>query len=309
MSLILGLPSIFGNETLWPMLFVFAIVPCAIQVATFLFCPESPKFTLVIKGNNGQAKKDLQIFRDRDDVSSELEEMEKEAAVAVNLPKVAFSDMIKSEYRWPLTIALVLVVARQLSGVNIINFYSTMLFVDAGLTKESAAWTSVAFGVVKVLTNFGSAFVVDCKGCGRRPLLLSGFAGCTLSLVLLTASLTFTIIWGGGIWVFVSIGAVLLFTLCWAWGPGPIPWFYITEVFSSSARGKATSLASTCNWTSTFIIGLVYLPLNDWIGQYTFLICATILAFAVVFILLAVPETKGKSPQEIQAAMRSIKKK
>uniref|UniRef100_A0A915D7H2 Major facilitator superfamily (MFS) profile domain-containing protein n=1 Tax=Ditylenchus dipsaci TaxID=166011 RepID=A0A915D7H2_9BILA len=243
-SLVLGLPSVLGTQNLWPYLFVCSIVPCITQIAILIFCPESPKFTLVIKGENELAKKDLQSLRGDSDVANELEKMESEAAAAANQPKITICKMFGPELSRPLMIALFLVVVRQLSGVNVINFYSTMLFTDAGLKLNEAAWTSVGFGLVRVLATIGSAFLVDCKSCGRRPLLLTGFAGCALSLSLLTASLTFKTIWIGQsiIWTYVSIGSVLSFTLCWAWGPGTIPWFYITEVFYSSARGRLLRL-------------------------------------------------------------------
>uniref|UniRef100_A0A915DKS8 Major facilitator superfamily (MFS) profile domain-containing protein n=1 Tax=Ditylenchus dipsaci TaxID=166011 RepID=A0A915DKS8_9BILA len=308
-ALVMGLPYIFGNELLWPMLFVTALVPAVLQLLSLTFCPESPKFTIVMKGNDNQAEKDLRRLRGKCDVSKELAKIKEEAAVAKAQPKVSYCDMFRAKYRWPLAIALILVISRQLAGINAISFYSTSIFDQAGLKGKLPALASAGLGVVMVLVTIFSAFMVDSKCCGRRPLLLSGLAGCCLSLVLLTVSMSFaksleSIVlqtWAG----YCSVAFVVLFIIMWSWGIGPVPWFYVTELFHYNARGRASSLASMSNWTSTFIIGLSYPPLNDWLRQYTFLIYAAISAATFVFTLLAVPETKGKTTDEILHEIKS----
>uniref|UniRef100_A0A915DKM8 Major facilitator superfamily (MFS) profile domain-containing protein n=1 Tax=Ditylenchus dipsaci TaxID=166011 RepID=A0A915DKM8_9BILA len=291
-ALVMGLPYIFGNELL-----------CLCFSLLHWFLPSCNCCLSLF------AEKDLRRLRGKCDVSKELAKIKEEAAVAKAQPKVSYCDMFRAKYRWPLAIALILVISRQLAGINAISFYSTSIFDQAGLKGKLPALASAGLGVVMVLVTIFSAFMVDSKCCGRRPLLLSGLAGCCLSLVLLTVSMSFaksleSIVlqtWAG----YCSVAFVVLFIIMWSWGIGPVPWFYVTELFHYNARGRASSLASMSNWTSTFIIGLSYPPLNDWLRQYTFLIYAAISAATFVFTLLAVPETKGKTTDEILHEIKS----
>ena len=89
-----------------------------------------------------------------------------------------------------------------------------------------------------------------------------------------------------------------------ATGPGSIPWFLVTELFAQSARPMATAIASTTNWTANFIIGLGFLPIQQALGPYIFVVFAVILAFFVLFTYKKVPETKNKTIEEITAQFR-----
>lgn len=115
---ILGLPALLGNEKLWPFIFAFTVVPCIFQLATLTFCPESPKYTLINKGLNDQAEKDLKKLRGREDVRQELDVIDEEAQAAKNQPKVTLIDMFKGALRWPLFIAVMMMFSQQVGSKN-----------------------------------------------------------------------------------------------------------------------------------------------------------------------------------------------
>lgn len=99
----------------------------------------------------------------------------------------------------------------------------------------------------------------------------------------------------------VAIGAMYVFIIMFASGPGSIPWFMVTELFPSSARSLATSIAVSVNWLANFVVLLSFLPLTNLLHGYTFLLFATLLLFFFVFTYLKIPETKGASAEEIEA--------
>lgn len=310
-SQILGLPYIFGTEKLWPLIFAFTIVPVIVQLAVLPFCPESPKFTLINRGNVNQAERDLKKLRGSENVAAELESFNEEAAKARSQPKVSFGDMIKDQYRWPLFIAVMLMFSQQLTGINAAMFFSTKIFTDAGLTGSAPVYATIAMGALNVVQTMISVYLVDHPKFGRRILHLGGLIGMFCSTVLLTVALTFSKTEPGEakstlseISSFASIIFVILFVISFATGPGSIPWFFVSEVFPSYARGNANSIAVVFNWASVVIISVSFLPLTNMIGHNTFLVFAAIQAFFIVFLWKAMPETKGKSIEQIQTEMK-----
>ncbi|TMS32842.1 hypothetical protein L596_000642 [Steinernema carpocapsae] len=98
---------------------------------------------------------------------------------------------------------------------------------------------------------------------------------------------------------YLAILFVLLFVISFATGPGSIPWFYVSEIFASNARGNANSIAVLINWTANFLVGVSFLPLNNLLKEYSFLVFSTFLAIFIFFTWKYVPETKGKTVEDI----------
>jgi SP family facilitated glucose transporter-like MFS transporter 1 len=96
---------------------------------------------------------------------------------------------------------------------------------------------------------------------------------------------------------YVSIVFVLLFVVSFATGPGAIPWFYVSEIFSSSARGNANSIVAMSYWLTNFLVATFFLPVNNVLGQYTFLVFTAFIAFFIAFTFKFVPETKGNDAE------------
>lgn len=108
---------------------------------------------------------------------------------------------------------------------------------------------------------------------------------------------------------YVSMSAIFLFVSFFEIGPGPIPWFIVAELFSQGPRPAAIALAGCCNWTSNFIIGLTFPYIQAWLDSYVFIVFAVLLLGFTVFIYLRVPETKGKTFDEIAAVFQKGRKK
>merc|ERR1719154_596080 len=132
--------------------------------------------------------------------------------------------------------------------------------------------------------------------------MLAGLTGMLVVCILLTICLALKSL---GDWIsYMSIVLVILFVVMFATGPGSIPWFLVNEIFASNARPIAASIAVAVNWTAAFLVGLLFLPVAEVMGPYVFLVFVALLAFFIAFTWFKVPETKGKSIDEITAVFK-----
>ncbi|KAI8773837.1 solute carrier family 2, facilitated glucose transporter member 1 [Biomphalaria glabrata] len=197
-------------------------IPAIYSLVTLTFCPESPKYLLVNKRDDDGADAALIWLRKTSDVSEEMEAMKKERQDLRNSPKVVY--------------------------------YSTSIFISAGLSKETSQYARVATGVVKVMMTFISALIMD--RAGRRSLHMIGLVGMCISSVVLVVCLSLqkTLPWLS----YISIVAVIIYTCLFATGPGPILWFMVTEMFAQGQRSAAVSVFVVINWLCNFAVGLVF---------------------------------------------------
>lgn len=302
-SQILGLPAILGNDWGWPLLLGLTSVFAVFQTLILPFCPESPRYLLLYKNNKKAARRALEKLRgqyyDTDDEMSvmltEYEEQSKEKSTG-------FCEIFTIRYlRKPLIIAIVMQLSQQLSGITAVFYYSTQLFTAAGIPEEYSALTTVGVGVVNVVMTLLSLLLIE--RAGRRVLHLVGLGGMFCCSLIMAITLTVQ----GGAWLtWMSLVAVLVFVGFFQVGPGSIPWFITAELFTQGPRPTAISIAGLVNWAGNFTVALAYPPLDAVIGGYTFLIFAGLLAVFFVYTYLKVPETKGKTIQEITARFRKF---
>lgn len=299
---VLGLGNILGTEDGWPLLLGITLIPALFQLGTLPFCPETPKYLLVTQGEDELAQESLRWFRgDAISVQEEVDEMRAEYEASKTVPKVTMKELINNAaLRIPLIIALTIMVAQQLSGINAVMFYSTKIFKMAGLTEESAGYATMGMGSINVLMTIVSLILVE--KAGRKTLLLVGFVGMTIDTALLTIAMLFAN--SSVIISYICIILVFVFVIMFATGPGSIPWFLVNELFNQSARPAAASLAVAINWAANFLVGLGFLPLQEVLGPYVFIIFVVILFLNSIFIYKKVPETKNKTIEEISVMFR-----
>ncbi|XP_012350790.1 solute carrier family 2, facilitated glucose transporter member 1 isoform X3 [Apis florea] len=302
-SQILGLEQILGTAEQWPLLLCLTIVPAIFQVIALPFCPESPKYLLVTKGKDMEAQRALAWLRGTIEVHDEMEEMRTEYESVKLVPKVTLKELfVNSTLRIPLIIALMVMFAQQLSGINAVMFFSTKIFMMAQLDKSAAQNATLGVGAMNVLMTFISLILVE--RAGRKTLMLIGFSGMFVDTALLAICLAFAETSRAA--AYFSIVLVIMFVVLFATGPGSIPWFLVSELFNQSARPAATSVAIAVNWTANFIVSIGFLPLQEALGAYVFIIFAALQAFFVFFIYKKVPETKNKTMEEISSMFRQI---
>ncbi|CAG2162713.1 unnamed protein product [Oppiella nova] len=246
-------------------------------------------------------KRSLTWLRGTIEVHDEMDDMRAEYESMKLVPKVTLHELwYNSMLRQPLIISLVVMLSQQFSGINAVIFFSTDIFEKAGLTKSAALYATLGIGVINVLMTIVSLILVEKSG--RKTLLLTGLAGMFVTTIVLTFCLALKD--RSEVFSYVSILAVYMFVVMFASGPGSIPWFLVAELFGVGARALATSIAVSVNWTANFIVGLVFLPLQEKMEGYVFVIFSILLAMFWLFVYKKVPETKGKTVEEIAAAFR-----
>jgi len=301
LSQILGMTNVLGTDSGWPFLLGLTIIPGILQVITLPFCPESPKYLLLEKNDDASATSALAWLRGTNDNQAEMDEMKQEHESIKQLPKVTFKEMIVSPaLRSPLIIAMMMMLAQQLSGINAVIYYSTSIFKDAGLTDDAAQSATLGMGAMNVAMTIVSLILIE--KAGRKTLMLIGLSVMvvctTMTLICLELSPEHKAL------AYVSIVMVITFVVGFATGPGSIPWFFVTELFTQSARGMATAIAVLTNWSANFLVGLGFEPLKLVMGPYVFIIFIVLQILFIIYIWFKVPETKNKPIEEIVAQFR-----
>ncbi|XP_073420168.1 solute carrier family 2, facilitated glucose transporter member 4 isoform X1 [Dendrobates tinctorius] len=296
---VLGLDLFLGTSSRWPALFWVTLIPAALQSVLLPFCPESPRFLYIVCEQEGQARTSLRRLTGLLDVSDDLTEMKEEKRQMETQQKVSILQIFRSRtYRQPIIVAIILQLSQQLSGINAIFYYSTDIFSKAGV--EQPIYATIGAGIVNTAFTVVSLFLVE--RAGRRTLHLVGLAGMISCAVLMTVAMvlqdTMPAISA------LSMAAIFGFVAFFEIGPGPIPWFIVAELFSQGPRPAAMAIAGCTNWTSNFIIGMGFPYVADVCGPYVFLLFALLLLGFLIFTYFRVPETRGKSFDEISHAFR-----
>ncbi|KAM5165139.1 solute carrier family 2, facilitated glucose transporter member 2 [Mantella aurantiaca] len=301
-SQVVGLEFILGSKELWPVLLGLSGVPAVIQTVLLFFCPESPRYAFIKLGREEAAKKILKRLKGDYDPSKDIEEMRREKEEAASEKKVSILQLIKSSnYRQPLIVSLVLHISQQFSGINGIFYYSTSIFTKAGISQP--VYATIGVGAVNTVATIVSLFLVE--KAGRRSLYIVGLAGMCICAIIMTIALALLSSHAG--MSYLCMVAIFLFVVFFEVGPGPIPWFIVAELFSQGPRPAAMALSGFCNWSCNFIIGMCFQYIADACGPYVFIIFAVLLFGFTIFTYFKVPETKGKSFEEISAEFRKKK--
>uniref|UniRef100_A0A8P4G3R7 Solute carrier family 2, facilitated glucose transporter member 5 n=1 Tax=Dicentrarchus labrax TaxID=13489 RepID=A0A8P4G3R7_DICLA len=290
-SQVIGLDFILGNDDMWPLLLGLSGAPAVLQSFLLPLCPESPRYLYILQGKEQEARKSKN-YTQQLSMSSFF------------CKPYIYSIYIRSSvYRQQLIVALMMHLSQQLSGINGIFYYSTAIFARAGVAQP--VYATIGVGVINTIFTMVSVALVD--KAGRRTLTLVGLGGMCCCAIAMTVGLKFQSDYS---WMsYVSMSAIFLFVSFFEIGPGPIPWFIVAELFSQGPRPAAIALAGCCNWTSNFIIGMTFQYIQTWLDCYVFILFAVLLLGFTVFTYLRVPETKGKTFEEIAAVFHKGRKK
>lgn len=252
---------------------------------------------LINRKEEDRAKEILQRLWGTQDVAQEIQEMKDESARMAQEKQVTVLELFRSSnYHQPLLISVILQLSQQLSGINAVFYYSTGIFKDAGV--QEPIYATIGAGVVNTIFTVVSLFLVE--KAGRRTLHMIGLGGMAVCSIFMTISLVLKDKYEA--MSFVCIVAILVYVAFFEIGPGPIPWFIVAELFSQGPRPAAMAVAGCSNWTSNFLVGMLFPSAANYLGSYVFIIFAAFLVIFLIFTFFKVPETKGRTFEDIARA-------
>ncbi|KAG0519264.1 hypothetical protein BDA96_09G249300 [Sorghum bicolor] len=285
----------------WRLLALIGTLPCLLLIPGLFFIPESPRW-LARMNRMDECETSLQVLRGFDaDITAEVNDIKIAAASANKSGTIRFQELNQKKYRTPLILGIGLLALQQLSGINGIIFYSGSIFKAAGL-KNSNLDTCVLGAIGVVATGVTITFL---DRAGRRILLIISSSGMTLSL--LAVAVVFYIQDNisndsdlYNILSMVSLVGVVACAIAYCFGMAAIPWIIMSEILPVSIKSVAGSFATLANWLTSFGVTMTANLLLSWSAAGTFASYMIVSAFTVIFVILWVPETKGRTLEEIQ---------
>ena len=277
----------------WRWMFGSGLVPSLIFILLLLPIPESPRW-LAKQNRWNEADVILAKVNGRENADKEI------AAIRESLTEQqgSFLDLLKPGLRTALTIGIVLAIFSQITGINVIMYYAPEIFKATGSGSSSALMQTIWVGSINLLLTIVAIKYVD--KLGRKKLLLIGSAGMAVCLAIV--GLAFYTESAGGYWV---LAGILLYISFFAISLGPLTFVVVAEIFPNHIRGRAMSVAIFFLWLSVYLVSQTFPMLLESIGSaYTFWIYMITSVMAFIFIWKVVPETKGKTLEQIQEMWR-----
>lgn len=292
-----------GNDVVWRAMLGLAAIPGAALLIGMALLPESPRWLLAHQQED-KAKDALTRLRPGRESGEEFAALRQDIAEA-DKERAPFSRLFAAGARLPVMIGIGLAIFQQVTGINTVIYFAPTIFKDSGMTGSAGAiLVTAGIGLINVILTIIAMRLLD--HAGRRALLLVGLVGMFVSLLGISACFAVGLHAGGGHLVAVLVIVLIaVYVSFFAIGLGPVFWLLIAEIFPLAIRGRGMSLATIANWGFNMLVSLTFLDLLKGIGQSaTFLVYAVLTGAAFLFTYKLVPETKGRSLEEIEAQMR-----
>ncbi|MFC2097610.1 sugar porter family MFS transporter [Bacteroidota bacterium] len=276
-------------DEIWRGMFATEAIPAIIFLILLLFIPESPRW-LTKQNKSQKAHKILSNISGEEIAKKEISEIKE----TLNHDSGSIKQLFRTGFKTALIIGILLAVLSQLSGINAIIYYGPKILNEAGFTLGEAFGGQVTIGIVNVLFTIVAIIYID--KFGRKPLLIFGVSGAVIALIGIGMLFFFDITEG-----YLLMSFILLYIACFAFSFGPVVWVIISEIYPTRIRGQAMSIAIFALWIGTALVGQFVPILLEIIKPAGTFWLFAILCFPAIFITWKlVPETKGKSLEEIE---------
>lgn len=289
-----GLFEWIYKDEIWRGMFANMTVPNLMFLFLLFLIPESPRW-LISKGFADKASSILARIQNGSPGGREYEEM----VATIQGEEASLSQLLHSGLRIAFLIGILLPIFSQISGINVIIYYGPKILSEAGFSISAALGGQVTIGIVNVLFTLLAIWQVD--KLGRKPLLLFGIAGVVISLVAVGLFFFYHIAQG-----MILILFILFFIACFAFSLGPGTWIIMSEIFPTHVRGRAMSIGTFALWSANAVVGQLFPWMLENIGPAgTFWTFAGICLPAFFFVWKVLPETKGKTLEEIERSLKA----
>lgn len=287
----------------WRWMFALAVIPAVVLFIGMYFLPETPRWLF----ENGQTDKARGVLRrilggDDEQVDIQVREIEEIKRQEEHQSRAGLSELLQPWLRPALVVGIGLAIFQQITGINTVIYYAPTILQGVGFSEGGAiAASAVGVGLVNVGFTILALVIID--KVGRRPLLIVGLIGMTVSLVLL--GLVFATGGTSGAVGILATACLGLYIASFAISLGPVFWLMLSEIYPLRVRGTAMSVGAFSNWGSNFAVALTFpILLANLGGAGSFWLFAALGIVAWFFVYFMVPETKGRTLEEIEADFR-----
>lgn len=290
---------IIGTMLTWRTLALTGTIPCAILLFGLFIIPESPRWLAKI-GHQREFELALHRLRGKDtDISEEAAEIQDYIETLEKLPKVNLFDLFQRRYSSSLIVGVGLMVFQQFGGINGICFYTGSIFESSGFPSDIG---TIIYAIIQVpITALGAALI---DRAGRKPLLLVSGTGLVIGCILTGISFYLK---GHELAIkaapILAVTGILVYIGSFSVGMGAVPWVVMSEIYPINIKGAAGSLATLVNWFGAWACSYTFNFLMTWNSFGTFILYAAVNALSILFVIKIVPETKGRTLEQIQAAI------
>jgi len=277
------------NQIGWRYMFMSEAIPAAIFAVLLIFVPETPRY-LAMQGQNDKALTILERINGIDSAKQIMNDIK--GTVSRSSAKIfSFGKKV-------IIIGILLSVFQQFVGINVALYYAPRIFESMGAAKDASLLQTIVMGLVNVVFTVVAILTVD--KWGRKPLLITGSIGMAISMIAIGMLSFFEVI---GISTLVFI---IVYTASFMMSWGPICWVLIGEIFPNKIRGKAIAIAVATQWAANYFISSTYPALMELSGGATYMFYGVMSILSAVFVWKMVPETKGKSLEEMEEVIEKL---
>ena len=275
------------NQIGWRVMFLSEAVPAAMFALLILAVPETPRY-LVLNYRDEEALTVLSNINGEEKAREILNEI-KETAVEKKENLLSYGLIV-------VFIGCMLSVFQQIIGINAVLYFAPRIFESMGVSNNMLF--TVIMGVINISFTLVAVFTVE--KIGRKPLLITGSLGMALGALGVALSNVVTLP------AFVPVISIMLYSACFMFSWGPICWVYIAELFPNTIRSEATAIAVAFQWIFNFIVSSTFVPMYNWSHFFAYALYGVICLIAALFVWKLVPETKGKSLEDMTGFWRKF---
>ncbi|XVF06166.1 hypothetical protein REPUB_Repub06bG0024100 [Reevesia pubescens] len=288
-----------GTFISWRSLAMISVIPCVVQILGLFFIPESPRW-LARFGREKEFEAALKRLRGEDaDFSEEAADIRDYMETLEQQTKASFLELFQKRYANSLIVGVGLMLLQQLGGNGPMAYYATNIYDEAGVSSDIGLQVS---SVIQIPVAIVGLLLMDRSG--RRPLLLVSASGMCFSCFIIGLSFCFKELPNlKALTPILALTGTLVSATAFTIGLGGIPWIIMSEIFPVNIKGSAGSLCNLVNWFCSWVVSYTFNFLLQWSFAGTFFIFSSISRMAIIFIAKLVPETKGRTLEEIQASI------
>ncbi len=301
--------AILGNvftsvNSIWRYMLGFCVIPAIFLFVGLYFVPESPRW-LLMKNQDETAEKVLETVRpNKKVIATEIKEVKDNLNKEKEVKQATFKDLAIPWVRRIVLIGIGLAIMQQIIGINIMMYYGTTILTESGFAHNAALIANIFNGVMSVLGTLIGMMIMN--KINRRTMLLGGIIGTTTSLLLIV--ILSSILKHSILLPYLVLLCTMSFLIFFQGTCAPIVWIMLSEIFPQSIRGMGMGVSTFFLWFSNFLVGTFFPNLVAHLGiSWTFFVFVVFNIISFAFSYFFVPETRGKSLEQIQAEFQSGK--